>query len=244
MTDNALRLAKRVAETIPCSRGEAERYIAGGWVSVDGTVVEDPAERVNDDQEVTVHPDATLEDVAPVTILLHKPPAYHAGAGAEGTAATELLTAASNVPDHIGRQRVLRRHFTKLTLATPLDTAATGLVVYSQDFHVNRKLVEEADRIEHEYIVETSGRIRDGGLAHINGALNFKGRPTVPVKVSWQNETRLRVAGKGIRPGQIDFLCAAVGLTVVAVKRIRIGRIPLASLPVGQWRYLGEFERF
>ena len=31
---DAIRLAKRVAETIPCSRNEAERYIAGGWVSV------------------------------------------------------------------------------------------------------------------------------------------------------------------------------------------------------------------
>ena len=34
-----LRLAKRVAELLACSRSEAEQYIAGGWVSVDGVVV-------------------------------------------------------------------------------------------------------------------------------------------------------------------------------------------------------------
>ena len=37
MTDDGIRLAKRVAEAVPCSRGEAERYIAGGWVTVDVT---------------------------------------------------------------------------------------------------------------------------------------------------------------------------------------------------------------
>ena len=31
-----IRLAKRLAALVPCSRREAELYIAGGWVTVDG----------------------------------------------------------------------------------------------------------------------------------------------------------------------------------------------------------------
>jgi 23S rRNA pseudouridine2604 synthase len=31
---------------------------------------------------------------------------------------------------------------------------------------------------------------------------------------------------------------------VVALKRIRIARVPMASLPVGEWRYLLGYERF
>jgi 23S rRNA pseudouridine2604 synthase len=31
---------------------------------------------------------------------------------------------------------------------------------------------------------------------------------------------------------------------VTGLRRVRIGRIPLGSLPVGQWRLLGPFERF
>jgi 23S rRNA pseudouridine2604 synthase len=30
----------------------------------------------------------------------------------------------------------------------------------------------------------------------------------------------------------------------VAMKRIRIGRIAMSSLPVGEWRYLQGYERF
>jgi len=35
-----------------------------------------------------------------------------------------------------------------------------------------------------------------------------------------------------------------VGLKVVGLKRIRIGKVMLGDLPPGQWRYLGEDERF
>jgi 23S rRNA pseudouridine2604 synthase len=240
---DAIRLAKRVAETVPCSRSEAERYIAGGWVSVDGKVVEDPVERVTDEQDVTLHPEATLEEIEPVTILLHKPAGFGAGDEA-ATPATDLLGPATLALEQQDKQRVLRRHFTRLTLAAPLDTKASGLVVYTQDYRIARKLVEEGERVEHEYLVEVEGSVREGGLLQLNQSMSYRGRPTVPLKASWQSETRLRIAGKGIRPGQIEHMCRAVGLAAVSIKRLRIGRIPLASLPLGQWRYLREVERF
>ena len=49
---------------------------------------------------------------------------------------------------------------------------------------------------------------------------------------------------EGIRPGQVGAMCEAVGLTVVQLKRIRIGRLPLARLPEGHWRYVLPWEKF
>jgi len=221
MLEDDIRLAKRVAEVASCSRAQAERYIAGGWVSVDGVVVEEPATRVGQAQEVVLLPGATSEELLPVTLLLHKP----AGV-ADGLA---CLSAATQE----GRGRFLKRHLHKLTLATPLEAEASGLVVYTQDFRVVRALVEKG--AEQEYVVEVTGTIRDGGLAQMS-----KGQ----VKVSWQSEARLRFAGKGIKPGQIGQMCREAGLEVVSMKRIRVGRVPMAGLPPGRWRYLGEFERF
>jgi 23S rRNA pseudouridine2604 synthase len=244
MTDTSIRLAKRVAEMIPCSRSEAEQYIAGGWITVDGVLVEEPAARVADEQDVVIHPDATLLEVLPVTILLHKPAGYNAGVGTEGEAATSLLSAETLQPADHGKQRFLRRHLSKLTLCSPLDTMASGLVVYTQDFRIARKLVDEGKSVEQEIIVEVSGDIRDGGLALLNHGLPFNGKPIPPMKVSWQNETRLRFALKDAKPGQIAHMCRMVNLTVVSMKRIRIGRMPMSSLPAGQWRYLHDYERF
>lgn len=243
MTDEGIRLAKRVAELVPCSRAEAERYIAGGWVSVDGVVVEDPATRVKPAQQVALLPGAKAEEPAPVTILLHKPSGMNAGVGVRGANALDCLTPESLGAAH-GAPRFLKRHLARLTLCTPLETDATGLVVYTQDFRVARKLVDDASRVEYEYVAEVEGGIRDGGLALLNHGLHFDGRPIAPMKVSWQSEGRLRFAAKGVKPGQIEHMCAEVGLTLTDLKRLRVGRIPMAGLSEGQWRYLAEYERF
>jgi len=39
-------------------------------------------------------------------------------------------------------------------------------------------------------------------------------------------------------------MCEAVGLKVLGLKRVRIGRVMLGDLPSGQWRYLRAGESF
>lgn len=241
--EDGIRLAKRVAAQLGCSRAEAERYIAGGGISVDGSVVEDPASRVLPSQEVRVLPGASAEEAPPVTILLHKPAGLNSGVGTRGEPALDCLSPES-LAQAYGQPRFLKRHLHKLTLTSPLETDASGLVVYTQDFRVVRKLVDDAARVEQEYIVDVAGRIREGGLALLNHGLTFNGKPIAPMKVSWQSEHRLRFALKDVRPGLIDHMCREVGLDIVEMRRIRIGRVPMAGLQAGEWRYLLDYERF
>jgi 23S rRNA pseudouridine2604 synthase len=240
MTDS-IRLAKRIAELHGCSRREAELLISGGWVRVDGVVVEEPQFRVSDER-VEIDPQADLTQAEPVTLLLHKPPGYHTIAGDKP--ASQLLSAASLWDEDASGIRPLKKHFAQLTLCTPLETEASGLVVFTQDWRVARKLTEDTATLEHEVIVEVAGELAPNGLKQMNRGIPFHGRTPPAIKVSWQNETRLRVALKGAQPGQIAHLCEAVGLTVRSMKRIRLGRVPLGKLPPGQWRYLRGDERF
>jgi 23S rRNA pseudouridine2604 synthase len=235
---NSLRLAKRLADQTPCSRQEAEIYIAGGWVQVDGLTVEEPGYRVQPEQQVTLLPQASLAPAAPVTILLHKP------AGVEASAVLRGIRAETMAAGNRSGLEFLKRHTTNLNFTDALETKASGLMVFTQDWLIARKLVDDAAKIEQEYIVEVSGNIAPDGLALLNHGLTFNGKPLPPIKVSWQNETRLRFALKGPQPHQITHMCEKVGLTVVALKRIRIARVPMASLPVGEWRYLLGYERF
>jgi 23S rRNA pseudouridine2604 synthase len=39
-------------------------------------------------------------------------------------------------------------------------------------------------------------------------------------------------------------MCELVGLRVTTLKRVRIGRVKLGELPLGQWRYLRDDESF
>ncbi len=235
-----VRLAKRLAEMLPCSRREAEQYIAGGWVTVDGVVVEEPQFRVSGER-IELSKDASLLALASVTLLLHKP------ADMDALSAAALLTPANHSGEDRSGIRPLRKHFTTIEFLTPLSAPASGLVVFSQDWHVARKLREDASVMEHEVIVEVAGSIKPGGLERLNRidhGFTFNGMLLPPAKVSWQSETRLRFALKGERPGQIAYFCESVGLRIEAMKRIRIGRVPMSSLQPGQWRYLLPNERF
>jgi 23S rRNA pseudouridine2604 synthase len=236
-----VRLAKYVADLAQCSRTDAEAYIKGGWVTVDGRVVDDPAHLVST-EAVELDPAAQLEAVEPATILLHKPVGYDAIKGRK--AAVGLVQPGTRWPDDPSGVHLLDRHFHRLTPLIPLDTDASGLMVLTQDGRVWRRLTEDRDEIEQEFVVEVSGQIVPYGLARLKHGLHYGGRPLRPCSVSWQNEFRLRFALKGVQSGQLRDVCGQVGLTVVSIRRIRIGRIPLAKMPAGMWRYLPVGERF
>ena len=247
-----VRLAKRLAEMLACSRREAEQYIEGGFVTVNGVVVEEPQARVQN-QAIVLLPGASLLALTPVTLLLHKPAGYESrdAANASGDAgiqtAAQLLTAANHSPDDRSGIRPLKKHFSSSELLTPLATAASGLVVFSGDWRVARKLREDARLLEHEVVVEVSGEIRPGGLERLNRidhGFTYRGALLPPAKVSWQSEKRLRFALKGEVTGQIAYLCESVGLKIEAMKRLRVGRMSLSQLQPGQWRYLMPYERF
>ncbi|MDD5240970.1 MAG: S4 domain-containing protein [Sulfuricella sp.] len=89
-----VRLAKRLAESASCSRREAELYITGGWVTVDGQVVEEPQFMVSQ-QKIELHPEANLNPVDPMTMLFHQPPA----ASMNADPAQQLICAATRAED-------------------------------------------------------------------------------------------------------------------------------------------------
>ncbi len=232
-----VRLSKRVAALVPCSRREAEQYIEGGWVRVDGKIVEQPQFRVAGER-VELDPGATAVALEPVTLLLHKP------ADVTCEYAQALLVPEHRWPGDGSGIRPVQRHFLQLTSLLPLPAQASGLAVYSQVRGVVRKLTEEASSVEQELTAEVSGNAAADALARLCHGLEFQGRALPLIKVSWQSERRLRFALKGIAPDRVPWMCEQVGLSVFALKRIRLGRLPMAGLPLGQWRYLRAGERF
>ncbi len=244
------RLAKRVARLRGCSRRAAEQLIEGGWVQVNGAVVEAPMVRVTN-QAIVIDVNASPLALTDVTLLLHKPPGVDAMAALDAAnkrnqSEQQLLQATSHWTQDASGQRVLKRHLTKLSPGVTLESAASGLVVFTQDWRVLRKLTEDAAFMEHEFLVEVQGAVGDVALHRLNALVALESLPAFKASVNSTGEgvTRLRVAVKGAHPGLIAYLCERAGLHIVSLKRLRIGRVALAHLPLGQWRYLYEGERF
>ncbi|MEO6292542.1 MAG: RNA pseudouridine synthase [Burkholderiaceae bacterium] len=256
------RLAKRLAAQANCSRSQAEQYIEGGWVRVDGQVIEAVGARVLPHQKIELDKDASLEALEEVTILMHKPVGYESGEG-RNPALLLLDPAKQSIDPNLAggagaATRFLQRHFMNLTPTTPLPVESSGLIVFTQDFRIARKLNDDADRVEQECLVHIDGKRGLQGLLtddvlyqaidRLCHGLSFNGVPLPPIKVSIAQQTAtelwLRFAFKGIRPGQIPQMVERVGLSLLAIKRIRIGRIPMGDLAVGEWRYLPIYKRF
>jgi 23S rRNA pseudouridine2604 synthase len=265
--DSGERLSKRVMQLRGCSRKEAEQYIAGGWVRVDGVVAEEPQRRV-DQQKVTVDEHANLMAVTDITLILHKPAGYtdgledpedddedeaptrrpaQRGRKAPLPNARSLLTAAAHWANDTSGTRVLKRHLQHLDADVELENGASGLVVFTQDWRTTRKLTEDMGVMEHEMLVEVEGEVEPEALKPIVHALNDDRLALPQVKVSVSSSTpamsRLRFAIKGSHPGLVAYLCGLAGFTIVGMRRVRLGRVTLADLPVGQWRYLADGER-
>jgi 23S rRNA pseudouridine2604 synthase len=254
------RLSKHVMQIAGCSRSEAEQYIASGFVAVHGRVIEEPGYRVDDVASVTLSPDATLLVPQEVSFVLHKPPQWLDGVdddpaprpgGRTSTAppnARTLLVAEKQWAQDPTQQAFMKRFTKQLDACVPLETGASGLVVFTQDWRVTRKLEEHLGEMEHEYMVDIAQAVSPEQLQAIARMLKDPREALPFAKASLSSNTpsstRLRFAVKGARPGLVAYVLGKVGLPIEALQRTRLGRVALGQLPVGQWRYLAGYEKF
>ncbi len=127
----------------------------------------------------------------------------------------------------MGRRRytdtVLTRVTEEPTLAGPLNIDSVGLLALTQDGQVAKQLICEDTSIEKEYLVRVQysklGKLHEHELQRLNHGLTLDDKK---------------------RP--IRRMCEIVGIKVIGLKCVRISRVRLDNLPVGQWRYLKKDE--
>jgi 23S rRNA pseudouridine2604 synthase len=228
LSDEGIRLAKRVAAEQNCSRREAEALIVAGGVQVAGQVVTDPARRVKN-EALTVNRMVSMAALAPLTLVVHKP-------GDLGGSHSWLQKIAGLKAPQAGLWS--KERLAKLQIAMPLPAPASGLCIFSDDVGVLRHLEDRRSPIEQEWMATIGGEVPEGLIKALNG-------PGLRASINRQTDTVtvLRIAGKdidGLELGRwLDQQCPLQDL-----RRQRVGRISLAPLEPGQWRQLEGFERF
>ena len=248
-----VRLNKRMAELGLCSRREADDWIARGWVRVNGApaVMGQPV-AVN--ARIEVAREAEQQQRQQVTILINKPVGYVSGQAEDGHEPAVVLVQPENRwRECNSRMRWGLEQLRGLAPAGRLDIDSIGLLVLTQDGRVARQLIGEDSDMEKEYLV----RVRYGAeninvhtafprekLELLRHGLSLDGQALRPAQVDWQNPEQLRFVLKQGKKRQIRRMCEQVGLFVTGLKRVRIGRVNLGHLPIGQWRYLMPHEQF
>lgn len=221
------RLQKLLSSAGICSRRRAEEYIAAGRVAVNG-VPASLGDRADPQR------DSVTLDGAPVRprgghtyLMLNKPRGYVTTLSDE----KGRRTAAELVADCGARVWPVGR----------LDLDSEGLLLFTDDGALTNRLLHPTREVEKEYLVWVQGDV-EAALPALRRPMRLDGEELRADRVERRGGALRFVLHQG-KNRQLRRMCAAAGLAVTRLKRVREGPLQLGELPVGQWRYLTQEER-
>lgn len=250
-----IRLSKLMSEKGIASRREADELIAAGHVLVDGHAVTELGTKVSPDSHVTLSAEALKHQKRLVTILLNKPIGYVSSQPEPGyEPAIKLITPENQFidgPEVKDKKRRLEMGDLKnIAVTGRLDIDSQGLLIFTQDGRLAKKIIGEDSQIEKEYIVRVEYQNQKSPqslfpkdkLRLLNYGLSLDDEKLRPAQVDWINQDQLRFILKQGKKRQIRRMCELVDLKVVGLKRVRVGQIKLGKLPEGKWRFFESGE--
>lgn len=221
------RLQKILSAAGVCSRRQAETYLQAARVTVNGR----PAglgDKADPERDVIALDGALVGKPKAFTyIMLHKPRGY-----------------VTTLSDDRGRPTVAQLIAgcpIRLWPVGRLDYDSEGLLLCTNDGALTQRLTHPSHQVEKEYLVRVSGDV-DAALPILTAPMCLDGEPLAPAQVSRLSPDRLRVVIHQGKNRQVRRMCAAAGLEVLRLKRVREGSITLGNLPRGEWRFLTEHE--
>ncbi len=239
-----MRISKLLSERGICSRREADRFIASGQVLVNGELIYELGSKCSPNDEITLRPMAKLKQEEKVTLILNKPVGFvSCQPEKEYVEAKELITEENQILVK-GGKRFDPSFLKKLSVCGRLDIDSKGLLVFTQDGVVAKKLIGENAGIEKEYLVFFEGKATNQALDQLRFGLVLDDKPLKRAKVLLMKENLIAITLQEGRKRQIRRAFEMVGLKVTSLKRVRIGGVQLGDLPLGKWRFLEEHEVF
>lgn len=240
------RISKLFSEKQIASRRTTEKWVENKWISVDGEILGAPGDQIDPKSFILLNAKAWQELSDQVTIILNKPPGYVSTFNdPKHKHALSLIQknnfyTPKNTKDSSYPMSYKDFEQAKLGPAGRLDALSRGLMIYTQDGTLAKKIIGEASTTDKEYLVKVSGVITDQKLKKLCYGLSLDGQKLKRAEVTLlnkNNKTLKFILTEG-KNRQIRRMCQLVDLTVIDLQRIRIGKLHLDDLPEGQWQFL------
>lgn len=225
----AIRLQLWLARSGVASRRKAEEFILAGRVSVDGKIVTELGSKASPDADVRVDGTRVFLAERLVYILLNKPAGYLSSmVDPEGRKlACDLLP--RDLPErvyNVGR----------------LDQWSSGLLLFTNDGELARRLSHPSCGIEKEYEIVTDAALSESFLEGFRSGVTIEGVRYRAVKARRIDEKIARIVLVEGKNREIRRVLERFGLRALSLRRVRLGPILIGSLPEGQTRELTEEE--
>jgi pseudouridine synthase len=219
-----MRLQKFLADCGLASRRAAEKLITSGKVKVNGQIVAELGTKVDPAKDkVEYNGRAVSSRSRRVYIILNKPAGYLSACSAKKGEKTVLDLV--KVPERIfpvGR----------------LDKDSEGLLILTNDGGLAHKLMHPSFEHEKEYVVLVREKLSPHQINHLRNGVLLEDGKTCPARVRPLGPKEFSITIHEGRNRQIRRMCAALNLTVVRLRRVRVGQLKLGSLGVGKWKFI------
>ncbi len=212
------------------SRRRCDELVRDGKVTIDGTVVTFPREKVGEKAEVALEG----EVVTPREyryLLINKP---------RGVASTRRDPHAERVlVDLVPDGRILFP-------VGRLDVETTGLIILTNDGVLANRLMHPRYGVTKTYSARVKGHASKRALAELRAGIELEDGRTAPAEARIEKQsnktTLLELTIHEGRKHQVRRMLAALGLPVEELHRRRYGPLSDKNLKIGAWRALSGDE--
>ena len=228
-----MRLQKYLAMAGVGSRRACERYIQDGRVHVNGRLVTQMGQEVEDEDEVFFDGKPVQRPKKKIYMMLNKP--------------VGVLTSMSDPQGRATINELVEDQKERFFPVGRLDYETEGMLLLTNDGELAYRLTHPKFHVEKQYRVEIGGSLSQSEINQIRRGMVLKdGYRAKPALVSGvegrKGYTSLRIAVTEGHNRLVRQIFESLGKRVLTLKRERIGTLKLGGLPLGRWRYLTEGE--
>lgn len=228
---DAIRLNKYLSNAGICSRREADVLIQTGLVSVNGETILEMGYKVAPD-DVIRYDGGTINAEKKRYVLLNKPKGF-----------------VTTMNDPMGRKTVMglvrKACKERVYPVGRLDKDTTGLLLFTNDGDLAKKLTHPLHRASKIYQVELNRKVKSEDLAKLVAGIELEDGVARFDKAEFADEHDAHIIGVELHSGKNRIVrrsFEALGYVVSKLDRVTFAGLTKKDLPRGMYRHLSEKE--
>lgn len=229
--DSDVRLNKFLSNAGICSRREADVLISTGVVKVNGNIITEMGYKVKPGDKVQ-YDGETINAEKKRYVLLNKPKGF-----------------ITTMDDPMGRKTVMglvkKACKERVYPVGRLDKETTGLLLFTNDGDLAKKLTHPKHKASKIYQVELNKKVRVEDLEKLKSGILLEDGTTVFDEANYVNNEDAKVVGVELHSGKNRIVrrsFEALGYVVVKLDRVMFSGLTKKDLPRGMYRHLTEKE--
>ena len=230
--NGSIRLNKYIANAGICSRREADELIASGAVSVNGQVVTQLGTKISPSDSVQFGGE-TLKKEKPVYLLLNKP--------------KDFITTTDD-PENRRTVMVLIKDACKERIypVGRLDRATTGLLLFTNDGDLAKKLMHPRYGVKKIYHVELDKNLTKIDMEKVVSGIELDDGIAEVDEIAFDGDGKDKKSiGIEIHSGKnriVRRIFESMGYRLTKLDRVYYAGLTKKDLPRGRWRMLSKME--